>query len=90
MTMTSIPLARPGGRNRRITYQTLLDIVFAVWVFAGLMSVFEPSPYDFVALVAIPMWFVSGFKIHRVQALILISPGDFSVLRFYRIDTLLG
>jgi hypothetical protein len=82
MTMTSITLARPGGRNRRITYQTLLDIVFAVWVFAGLMSVIEPSPYDFVALVAIPMWFVGGFKIHRVQALILILWAIFLICGF--------
>ncbi len=73
MTMTSIPIARGrGGHKRQITYQNLLDIVFSVWVFAGLMSVIEPSPYDFVALLAIPMWFVGGFKIHRVQALILI------------------
>jgi hypothetical protein len=46
-------------------YQKLVDA--AVWIFvaSGAIALIEPSPYDFASLVAIPLWFLGGFALHR-------------------------
>jgi hypothetical protein len=73
MTMANGAAAgRTGERHMRLTYQSIVNVVFAIFVFSGLVSFVEPSPYDFMALVAIPIWFFGGFKIHRVQVPIII------------------
>ncbi len=73
MMMTETSLVAGGGKYRtRLTYQSLVNAVSAILVFSGLVSFVEPSPYDFMALVAIPMWFIGGFKVHRVQVPILL------------------
>jgi hypothetical protein len=64
--------ARLREQRTGLTYQSIVNAVFAVFIFSGLVSFIEPSPYDFMALVAIPVWFVGGFKIHRVQVPILL------------------
>lgn len=66
MTFTSVKAAR----GKLITYQNLVNGVFAVFIFAGCVSFVEPSPYDFVALIAVPMFIIGGFKISAVQCLI--------------------
>jgi hypothetical protein len=66
-TSSSMPIV---ARRRRLTYENLVDAAFAVLMFAGCISFIEPSPYDLVALIAIPMWFIGGFKINSVQVLI--------------------
>ena len=38
---------------------------FALFVFCGSVALVEPSPYDFASFVAIPVWFIGGFKVHR-------------------------
>jgi hypothetical protein len=63
--------ARTGEQRARLTYQSIVNAVFAVFIFSGLVSFVEPSPYDFMALVAIPIWFFGGFRINRVQVPIL-------------------
>jgi hypothetical protein len=52
-------------------YRGFVNGAFAVFVFFGMMSLIEPSPYDFMALVAIPLWALGGFSIHRSQILVL-------------------
>ena len=49
----------------RIDYGTVINWSFAVFVFCGSVAIIEPSPYDFASLVAIPVWFLGGFKVHR-------------------------
>lgn len=72
MTMgNSTAAARMGEQRAGLTYQSIVNAVFAVFIFGGLVSFVEPSPYDFMALVAIPIWFFGGFKINRVQIPIL-------------------
>jgi hypothetical protein len=72
MTLTSQPLEVERSANRKpITYRNVLDGVFAVFAFAGLIGYIEPSPYDFVSLIAMPMFFLSGFRIHSVQVFIM-------------------
>jgi hypothetical protein len=72
MTFASTPTAAAARQRKHLTYQNLLDAVFAVLIFAGCVSFIEPSPYDFVALIAIPLWLVGGFKIRSVQLVILV------------------
>ena len=68
--MTAAP-ASPARRTT-LTYQSLVNATFAFFVFCGMMSLIEPSPYDFMALVVIPMWAIGGFSVHRAQVLILL------------------
>lgn len=60
------------GQAAKFSYQSIVNAVFAIFIFSGLVSFVEPSPYDFMALVAIPVWFFGGFRIHRVQVPILV------------------
>lgn len=64
-------IASAAPRKPAMTYQSLVNAAFAVFVFSGMMSLIEPSPYDFMALVTIPLWALGGFSIHRSQILIL-------------------
>lgn len=63
--------------NRRkvgptLNYQRLLNWVFAVFIFTGIINALKPSPYDFIFLIVAPLWFRSGIKIHRGVVFILI------------------
>ncbi len=53
-------------------YQRLVDGVFAVFIFFGMLSLIEPSPYDFLTLLAIPLWAIGGFSLHRALVPILL------------------
>ncbi len=53
---------RPVGR---VDYGTVVSWSFALFVFCGSVAIIEPSPYDFASLIAIPIWFLGGFKLHR-------------------------
>ncbi len=57
-------VARTGLPAFRVDYGTVINGIFAVFIFCGMVAIVEPSPYDFVSLVAIPIWFLGGFKIH--------------------------
>jgi hypothetical protein len=35
------------------------------------MSLIEPSPYDIVSLLVIPLWAIGGFSVHRSQLLVI-------------------
>ena len=58
-------LAVPLRASPRLDYQRLVEAVFAAFIFFGMLSLIEPSPYDFLTLLAIPLWFVGGFRIHK-------------------------
>ena len=68
-----VPLARAG---MRLDHGLLVNRVFAVMVFCGSIAIVEPSPYDFVSVLAIGLWLVGGFALHPValffSALILL------------------
>ena len=64
-------LAVPFRASARVDYQRLVEAVFAAFVFFGMLSLIEPSPYDFLALLAIPLWFVGGFRVHKALLPIL-------------------
>ena len=59
--------AAPSGSRPawRADYGAVINWSFAVFIFCGAVAIVEPSPYDFASLVAIPVWFLGGFKVHR-------------------------
>lgn len=58
-------LAPPLRATLRLTYSRLVNAVFALFIFCGAIAFVEPSPYDFVSLLAMPLWFLGGFRVHR-------------------------
>ncbi|MGP0061329.1 MAG: O-antigen ligase family protein [Beijerinckiaceae bacterium] len=69
--MTIVSDTAGARRKSAISYQSLVNAAFAIFIFFGMMSLIEPSPYDFMSLIAIPLWALGGFSIHRSQILIL-------------------
>ncbi len=67
MTLAALPLRKRTGFD----YQRVVEAVFAAFIFFGMLSLIEPSPYDFLALLAIPLWFVGGFRVHKALIPIL-------------------
>lgn len=62
----------PPARGATLNIQRLINWVFAVFVCSGIISALKPSPYDFLFLVVVPLWFVGGIKIHRGVIFILV------------------
>ena len=58
-------VGRDDTRGLVIDYQKLVSATAAIFVFCGAIAIIEPSPYDFASLVAMPLWFLGGFTIHR-------------------------
>ena len=59
----SLAAAAPASMPVRTFHlQKILNWLFALFVFCGAISFIEPSPYDFVSLVVIPLWFFAGFN----------------------------
>ena len=52
-------------RGPSVRYEAIVSV--AVWTFVacGAVALIEPSPYDFASFVAIPLWAIGGFTIHR-------------------------
>ncbi|MDH7794756.1 MULTISPECIES: O-antigen ligase family protein [unclassified Beijerinckia] len=52
--------------RRRLDLEPLLRIVFAAFIASGCISIIEPSPYDFLSLLAIAVWALGGFRLNVV------------------------
>jgi hypothetical protein len=77
-------IAPAVAQSRPLTfdYQRLVNAVFAVFIFSGIISVIEPSPYDFMSLLAIPIWFIGGFRVHAALLPILFLYTSFEIAGF--------
>ncbi|MCC2096648.1 MAG: hypothetical protein KDJ29_07130 [Hyphomicrobiales bacterium] len=62
---------RRTGRRPSLRYESILRVVFAVFVFCGCIAVIEPSPYDLASLLFLPLLAFSGFKIYGEHITIL-------------------
>ena len=42
----------------RIRYQTLVNIMFWIFISTGSVVVIEPSPYDFLWMITVALWVI--------------------------------
>jgi hypothetical protein len=70
------------SRPLTFDYQRLVNAMVALFIFSGVISVIEPSPYDFMALIAIPLWFIGGFRVHAALVPILFMYTFFELAGF--------
>jgi O-antigen ligase len=77
-----VSLAPAIAARRTFDYQRLVNAVFALFIFSGIISVIEPSPYDFMSLLAIPLWFIGGFRLHTSLIPILVLYVLFEIAGF--------
>jgi O-antigen ligase len=79
-----VSLAPALAHSRPLTfdYQRLVNAVVAVFIFSGIISVVEPSPYDFISLIAIPLWFIGGFRVHAALIPVLFLYTLFEIAGF--------
>ncbi len=65
MSLASAPRALPAPRRiKTLSMPKFINWWVWLFIFCGAIALVEPSPYDFVSLIAIPLWFVAGFRIH--------------------------
>lgn len=62
MTASVTRAAHPGVR---LPYSAVLHAFFATLVFCGMISLIEPSPYDFLSIPTMLLFLFSGFRVHR-------------------------
>jgi hypothetical protein len=53
---------------RAFSYRRLVNATFFVFISGGSIAFFEPSPFDVMFLLMMPLWFIGGFRVHRVFA----------------------
>ena len=69
--LATSPAGARGDARRGVRYESIVSAAVWTFLFCGSISLFEPSPYDFMALVAIPLWFFGGFRLHRALIFIV-------------------
>ena len=69
--MTQFTQAKLPYPVQPFNYRRMVDWSVAIFVFCGTIAIVEPSPYDFASLVAIPLWFLGGYKASRTLILFL-------------------
>ena len=65
MSEATTGAAVDGARPFVFDYEKLVGAFVYIFVAFGAIGVIEPSPYDLASLVAMPLWFLGGFTIHR-------------------------
>jgi hypothetical protein len=64
--MTDASLTSPALPGAwRIAPQKYVNACFFLLMVSSSIAFVEPSPYDFVSLIAMPLWFICGFKVYR-------------------------
>ncbi|MGA8169778.1 MAG: O-antigen ligase family protein [Methylocystis sp.] len=63
-------------------YQKLVNAAVWIFVLSGAISLVEPSPYDFASLIAMPLWFLGGFTLHRSFLLFAFLIVTYTILGF--------
>lgn len=54
MTMQNSAATGIGRHRAKLTYQGLVNAIFAIFIFSGIVAFIEPSPYDLMAFIAFP------------------------------------
>lgn len=56
---------QPGLKHLRAALRPLLYVLVAFWIFSGSIVLFEPSPYELLFLLVLPLGIVAGVGVHR-------------------------
>lgn len=81
--MTDFSATRTGPESGlAFDYQRLINAAVWIFVLSGAISLVEPSPYDFASMVAIPLWFLGGFTLHRSFLLFAFLIVAYTILGF--------
>ena len=72
MTATSVALPASRGETKALAraymsagLKTWLDRVVSAWIFVGGLVIIEPSPYEFMFAIVIPVALFAGLKVYR-------------------------
>jgi hypothetical protein len=65
LTASNANQSSPQREILAFDYQKLVNASAWVFVASGSIALIEPSPYDFASVVAMPLWFLGGFVLHR-------------------------
>ena len=69
MTALDTPTATVATRMRGNSSPRMpVNVLVFIFVICGAIAIVEPSPYDFASMIAIPGWFIFGFRVHRMFA----------------------
>ncbi|MDT2022442.1 O-antigen ligase family protein [Methylocella sp. CPCC 101449] len=58
--------ATPPTMRRKVDLEKILRVVFALFVAAGSISIIEPSPFDYLSFIVLPLWLLRGFRLNVV------------------------
>lgn len=62
---TSERLAAVGSAYLTARARAALPVMVAIWIFSGGFVLFEPSPYEFIFLLVVPVAILSGIHLYR-------------------------
>ena len=66
MSVATVPQAPAGAHAKPVFfYGRFVNLFVGFLVFCGSIAIVEPSPYDFASILAIPLWFLGGFSVHK-------------------------
>jgi hypothetical protein len=60
----------PTSRRLVIDYEKIVSVFIFIFIIFINVGMIDPSPYDFASLIAMPLWFLGGFSIHRIFVLL--------------------
>ena len=66
MSQTALGPAATSPTGWRLSSRKLVNFLFFIFIVSGAIAIVEPSPYDFASLIAMPAWFLCGFRVHRM------------------------
>lgn len=79
---TTASLDPPIAAPLRLSLEKTLRVCVFVCVLSGIFVAVEPSPYDLTSLLAMGIWLVRGFTIHRSLVLPLFLLAAFNICGF--------
>ncbi len=79
----ALPISDTAAAQRlHIKYESIVSTFIFMMLACSGISIIEPSPYDFLALITVPLWFFGGFRLHHSLMLILITWILYTIIGF--------
>lgn len=61
----SVSALHPAAASPPLRLTSVVHVLFAALIFCGMISLIEPSPYDFLSIPTILLFLFSGVRVHR-------------------------